>query len=155
MVPFGEDLKHVVAPDGSTDYSDESKFDRRCVPTVIPGSVQGRTAKQLFTTTMPKILPVGMCGGPVVIPRQFDPFDWKPVPKDASTEASESGGRKHRGVSIELSNPTKARVEGLKAKRASSEGFTEEPIEEENKIKFGEYGCTAAVAVVEQHALFN
>lgn len=138
VIPFGDD-RTLLKADNPADYADESKYDRRVLPTIINGKVQGKTAKQLFCTTHPVILPVGMCGGPVVIDRVFTPL---PPQSRLAPEFDEQGRRK-RGVPVNLSNPTKARIEGLKAKHAHTQDGTvggsavPEPLEEEGHIKFG------------------
>jgi hypothetical protein len=151
VAPFGDTAKNLAAADGSTDYANEEVFDRLVVPTVMAGTVMGRTQKQIFTSTGTRVLPIGMCGGPVVIPRIFDKFDWAPV-ADAVNSSSNSantgasgatpvGGKKHRGVPVKLSNPTAARVAGLRAKHEDPASAEEEPVEDENKMKFGTSLC--------------
>jgi hypothetical protein len=40
---------------------------------------QGRTDRQIFAVTSGRILPVGMCGGPVVVNRQWDEVQFRPA----------------------------------------------------------------------------
>lgn len=130
MIPFGDE-NTLLKADNPADYEDESKYDRRVMPTVIAGKVQGRTPQQLFCSTHPVILPVGMCGGPVVIDREFKVLP----PQERLAPEFDEQGRRKRGVPVKLSNPTKARIEGLKAKHGQ-EGASES-VEEEGLLKFG------------------
>jgi hypothetical protein len=40
---------------------------------------QGRTDRQIFAVTSGRVLPVGMCGGPVVVNRQWDEVQFRPA----------------------------------------------------------------------------
>lgn len=103
---------------------DESTYDRRVIPTMFKGKLQGRTAKQVFSTTLPFILPVGMCGGPVLIPRgQFTHMASEELAKiQAAAQVTPSGGRKRpSGVSPELSKPHMMRKEVLKTAAAGNQ----------------------------------
>ncbi len=103
------------------EMRDESTYDRRVIPTMFKGKLQGRTTKQVFSTTLPFILPVGMCGGPVLIPRgQFTHMASDELAKlQAAAQVTPLGGRKRpSGVSPELSKPQMMRKEVLKAAAA-------------------------------------
>jgi hypothetical protein len=47
---------------------------------------QGRTDRQIFAVTSGRILPVGMCGGPVVVNRQWDEVQFRPAVVGMSRE---------------------------------------------------------------------
>lgn len=117
------------------EMRDESTYDRRVVPTMFKGKLQGRTANQVFSTTLPFILPVGMCGGPVLIPRgQFTHMASDELAKiQAAAQVSPSGGRKRpSGVSPELSKPHIMRKETIKAAAAENK-INIDPIENVSK----------------------
>jgi hypothetical protein len=46
---------------------------------LILRGAQGRTDRQIFAVTSGRILPVGMCGGPVVVNRQWDEVQFRPA----------------------------------------------------------------------------
>lgn len=77
--PAGPEAASLAEATGSRDFDDESKYDRWMLPTIIDGKIQGRTEKQIFAVTRERLLPVGMCGGPVVVNRQWDQMDFKPA----------------------------------------------------------------------------
>ncbi|KAJ1439300.1 hypothetical protein B484DRAFT_444095, partial [Ochromonadaceae sp. CCMP2298] len=89
----GEGLDGGVAGGSLGAYS-EAEDDRLCIPRIIAGTVQGRTQKQIFASTLPLVLPDGMCGGPVCIPR----------PSVSGTSGvgagGGGGGGKRRGVPV-------------------------------------------------------
>lgn len=108
------------------EMREEASYDRRVIPTMFKGKLQGRTAKQVFSTTHPFILPIGMCGGPVVIPRgQFTHMAKEELAKmqiaaEPSADGSPVGRKRPSGVSPELSKPHIMRKEMLKTLAAKT-----------------------------------
>lgn len=132
LPPFSETKDWTENEDIPIEMRQEESYDRRVVPTMFKGKLQGRTDKQIFSTTLPFILPVGMCGGPVTILRDEDDSKLPSVLRTAVPDLSEpaltaAGGRKRpSSVSVELSKPANMRKEVLKARREEIASAAEE-----------------------------
>jgi len=123
------------------EMREEETYDRRVIPTIFKGKFQGRTSKQVFSTTHPFTLPIGMCGGPVLIPRgQFTHIAKEELAKmqfatapNPSADGAPVGRKRPSGVSPELSKPHIMRKELLKnlAARSGAQGNEAGATEEE------------------------
>jgi hypothetical protein len=122
LPPFSETKDWTENEEIPIEMRQEESYDRRVVPTMYKGKLQGRTDKQIFSTTLPFILPVGMCGGPVTILRDDSKLAsvLKTSVVSVQTEPvlTAAGGRKRpSSVSVELSKPANMRNEVLKVRR--------------------------------------
>lgn len=111
------------------EMREEESYDRRVIPTIFKGKLQGRTSKQVFSTTHPFTLPIGMCGGPVLIPRghfthmakeELAKMQFATAPAPSADGAAPVGRKRVSGVSPELSKPHIMRKEVLKTLAAKS-----------------------------------
>jgi hypothetical protein len=88
---------------GSGSGEEDRSVDVPVVPLCVRGEMLGGNEQQTFALTAPALLPKGMCGGPVCIPKILPSTEANVAPSlvpSTSGHISNIGGSKRRGVPI-------------------------------------------------------
>lgn len=90
---------HVVSTTGG-GFDDSNMDNRKPIPKIVDGRIEGRGPKQIFALTK-QVLPDGMCGGPVVC-RMLHAGRTFTLPSSSSssidTDSSSKNNSSHNGV---------------------------------------------------------
>ena len=99
-------------------------YDRHVVPTVMQGTVMGRTAHQIFASTAPALLPLGMCGGPVIMDRDPSTLSWRANSSSGSSKSAAISGASSTSSASSASASTSTGNSNFSSAAATSSTFS-------------------------------